>query len=138
MNNHIDCVDVMLAHISELEEAAGEGASQRRSGSGINAQDRQGLAAAHHAALNGHSKLLSMLHTRGADILYSLPLPSFLLSPLDMLARDGTGGTTMHAACTGGSIECVKYLMSACRDKNIITSVDSGGYAMTLPMLILT
>jgi ankyrin repeat protein len=105
MNNHIDCIEVVLGSIALLEK---EEPSKR---AGINGKDRQGLSAAHHAALNGYLPILELLHKRGAD----------------MQARDNTGGTVMHAACTGGSIECMKYLLRLGNTTTAFMSGDSGG-----------
>lgn len=71
MNNRADCVEVVLDSINLLEKEAGDVSDTRRSG--INAKDRQGLAASHHAALNGHLDILKLLHKRGADILLLAP-----------------------------------------------------------------
>jgi ankyrin repeat protein len=67
MNNHIDCVEVVLDNISKLEKETGKDASHQHMG--MNAKDRQGLTAAHHSSLNGHLDVLSLLLKRGADIL---------------------------------------------------------------------
>ena len=66
MNNHLECVEVVLESLSKLENETGEEYHPRL---GINTKDRQGLTAAHHAALNGHLDVLSLLHKRGADII---------------------------------------------------------------------
>lgn len=53
----------------------------------------------------------------------------------DMQAKDYTGGSVLHAACTGGSIECLDFLMELGGKNCDFTSKDSGGYGKNTTIL---
>lgn len=46
-----------------------------------------------------------------------------------MQAKDSTGGSVLHAVCTGGSVECLDFLMNVGGKSSEFTCKDLGGYA---------
>ncbi len=46
-----------------------------------------------------------------------------------MQAKDETEGTVLHAVCTGGSVECLKFLLGLGEKHCDFFCKDSGGYS---------
>lgn len=62
MNGHIECMEEILQVMESLDK------EQSTQLGGVNAKDKLGMTAAHHAALSGVMSSLALLLERGADI----------------------------------------------------------------------
>ncbi|XP_046370254.2 ankyrin-2-like [Haliotis rufescens] len=80
----------------------------------INARDIEGMTPVFLAALNGHDEVFDLLVEKEADLL---------------IVTDG-GNTILHAACRGGNVQIVKYVLN----QNIV-DVNSKEYSGLTPAM---
>uniref|UniRef100_A0A8C1MDG9 Ankyrin repeat domain 52a n=1 Tax=Cyprinus carpio TaxID=7962 RepID=A0A8C1MDG9_CYPCA len=93
-----------------------------QNGGEIDCVDRYGNTPLHVAAKYGHELLISTLMTNGADTLYSIVLSMskehVLSAGFDINTPDNFGRTCLHAAASGGNVDCLNLLLSSRADLN--------------------
>uniref|UniRef100_A0AAX7SKW3 Ankyrin repeat domain 52a n=1 Tax=Astatotilapia calliptera TaxID=8154 RepID=A0AAX7SKW3_ASTCA len=102
-----------------------------QNGGEIDCVDKYGNTPLHVAAKYGHELLISTLMTNGADTLFahcptgqlysivsSMSKEHVLSAGFDINTPDNFGRTCLHAAASGGNVECLNLLLSSGTDLN--------------------
>uniref|UniRef100_A0A8U7NVW5 Ankyrin repeat domain 52 n=1 Tax=Corvus moneduloides TaxID=1196302 RepID=A0A8U7NVW5_CORMO len=87
-----------------------------QNGSEIDCADKYGNTPLHVAARYGHELLISTLMTNGADTASPAFNPHVLSAGFDINTPDNLGRTCLHAAASGGNVECLNLLLSSGAD----------------------
>ncbi|CAB1336564.1 unnamed protein product [Coregonus sp. 'balchen'] len=91
-----------------------------QNGGEIDSVDKYGNTPLHVAAKYGHELLISTLMTNGQlySIVSSMSKEHVLSAGFDINIPDNFGRTCLHAAASGGNVECLNMLLSSGTDLN--------------------